>query len=173
MRKRLDLTGQTFTRLTALRVSHYDRTQRKLFWLCRCECGKEVTVITNSLTRGNTRSCGCWERDFVMPILFAKRGDTTVHGHAGRGRQSLTYSSWQSMNNRCTNPKNPRWNEYGGRGITIDPRWREFQNFLADMGERASKDLSIDRIDCDGPYTAQNCRWATRSQQQLNRRDRR
>jgi len=171
--KRLDLCGRQFDRLTVVGPSGYDRTQKKFVWECRCQCGTTVRVITNSLTRGNTRSCGCLERDVVIPKLRASRYDSTRHGHAARSGRSLTYSSWMSMMSRCRNPQNPRWQDYGGRGITIDARWDDFMNFLDDMGPRPSKDYSIDRMDCDGHYTKSNCRWATRSQQQLNRRDRR
>lgn len=82
---------------------------------------------------------------------------------------TATYKSWHGMIQRCTNPNNKRWDDYGGRGITVCKRWRSFENFLADMGERPKK-RSLDRKDNDGNYTPRNCRWATDAQQRANKR---
>jgi hypothetical protein len=93
----------------------------------------------------------------------------TRHGHGRRGRRSPTYNCWLSMRARCLNPKHAHWADYGGRGITIDPRWSSYEAFLADMGERP-EGRTLDRIDGAAGYTLGNCRWATESEQNRNRR---
>jgi len=90
-----------------------------------------------------------------------------IHGHSGNGK-SITYTSWRSMIQRCNNSKHADYYKYGGRGIKVCERWEKFENFLEDMGERP-EGLTIDRIDNSRDYILENCRWATRSQQQKNK----
>jgi hypothetical protein len=94
------------------------------------------------------------------------------HGDCSRTRRSPEHQAWQNMRARCLRPTHPRYADWGGRGITVCARWQSFENFLADMGRRPSSNHSLDRIDNDGNYEPGNCRWATRSQQQHNRRRR-
>lgn len=86
------------------------------------------------------------------------------HGHASKGKTSPTYQSWRAMHQRCECPKNKDYANYGGKGITVVSRWKLFINFLNDMGERPSKDYSLDRIDPSKDYSVDNCQWLTKSE---------
>jgi hypothetical protein len=156
----IDLTGQTFGRLTV--VSRSVAQRGNSYWNCRCVCGVERRVSLPNLRSGHVRSCGCLSRE-------SRATRSTIHGHARVGARTREYSSWHSMVSRCTNPNIEPYAKYGARGIKVCARWLDFVNFLADMGERPPN-TSLDRIDNDGNYEPGNCRWATASEQMKNRR---
>lgn len=153
-----DFTGREFGRLTVL--GHLGKGK----WLCRCCCGKEISCITNRLKIGKTKSCGCLRSDVSSTIRLK-------HGNKRKTFCSPEYTSWVKMKRRCLNSKDRAYHDYGGRGITICQRWIDsFEDFLADMRQRP-KGRSLGRIDNDGNYCPENCRWETTKQQARNKRD--
>ena len=156
--------GSTFKFLTL--VEHLPSENKRRHALFECKCGVVKNILLQNVTRKLTKSCGC-----LVSISSSKAHRT--HGFAGGtngiGRRS-EYRIWSLMIQRCENIKNPAYDRYGGREISVCDRWHKFENFLADMGPRPSTLLSLDRINNDGNYEPSNCRWATRSEQMKNRR---
>lgn len=153
-----DITGQVFSRVTVLSYAEYKAGCA--WWLCRCTCGKELTISGAAMRNGRTRSCGCLQRDRTVQRC-------TTHDMY----KSPEYSSWRAMVERCTNPSHRAYRNYGERGITVDKRWLDsFAAFYADVGARPSPKHTLDRINNAKGYTKGNCRWATRKEQQWNMR---
>lgn len=158
---KLSLIGKRFNRL--LVISEAPVRKQKSFWNCACDCGNELVICGSGLMNGQTQSCGCLQKERASAATFKHKATKTTE-----------YYSWVNMKTRCYNRKCEDYKDYGGRGIAVCDKWRnDFVAFLEDMGKKPSKRHSIDRINTDGNYEPNNCRWGTDEVQSRNKRSNR
>ena len=162
MSNKLELTGQKFGRLTVISEAQ-QRKGKYPEWRCICDCGNECIVVGHCLTSGNTKSCGCLRFDNLRK---------KVKKHDGKGTR--LYRIWKNMRSRCRNKNTPQYKDYGGRGISICSEWDNFLVFKSWARANGYDDsLTIDRINNDGNYCPENCRWVTHKEQNNHRRSNR
>lgn len=160
MASKLNITGIRYGKLVAIKRNGFDQSpsRKHIKWDCVCDCGKTVNVRLNDLQNGNVKSCGC----------LKKLGNNIVHCKS----KTKEYQTWARMKDRCYNKNHPDYKDYGGRGILVCDSWKNsFINFYNDMGEKPSKNHSIDRINVNGNYEPANCRWANNKEQSRNKRN--
>lgn len=153
---KIDMTGLKFGRLTVIGPAKNRGT--RAYWVCKCECGRTKEIRGWSLRNGNVQSCGC------------EKG--LRHGACTGGRPKRIYNIWRDMRDRCKNPNNVGFELYGARGISVCQEWEDFQSFW-EWAKRTgySDSLTLDRVDSNGGYNPDNCRWITNSEQQRNKRN--
>lgn len=161
----IDMTGQRFGKLIVVRL-HAEKLYGGVnAWVCQCDCGNETVQIRVNLTKGRSRSCGCYRHD--PKWIEGQRKGALKHGGLG----TPEHNAFRAMMSRCHYKSAGNYPEYGGRGIVVCEKWHNnFANFLADMGPKPTPQYTLDRFpNPNGIYEPSNCRWATHQEQQANK----
>ena len=162
MKSLIDLIGQKFSRWTITKFVGKPGTKK--LWLCRCDCGVEKIISIYTLQSGGSKSCGCLRKEVSAQRFLTANPGVTKHGMTG----TPEWSAYKDARHRCVYATNPRWKDYGGRGVQF--LFTSFQQFFSEIGRRPSSDHSLDRIDNNGNYEPGNVKWSTDEQQAANRR---
>lgn len=157
--------GDRFNRLVV--VAEVTGHRRRMI-VCRCDCGVERTLRLDHVRGGLIKSCGCYRREACLDPDRVEKRLAAVRTHGGY--KDPEYGVWESMKARCENPKHENYHRYGGRGIAVCERWKDYSNFIADMGPRPTPLHTIDRVNNELGYEPGNCRWATHAEQMRNTR---
>jgi hypothetical protein len=160
------MINHKFGELTILNETIKRSKSRGKYYLCKCSCGNIKEILGNSLKLGNTKSCGCFHKEKAKIQGLSNK----KHGECSNYQVTKEYTTWISIKQRCNNKNNKNYNNYGGRGIKVCDRWlNSFENFLEDMG-RKPKGYSIERINNNGNYEPNNCKWIPINKQYENKR---
>lgn len=161
--RKFEPAGKRYGLLTIVEFSHVNKDGKSMY-VCDCDCGNRCVKNGKTLKSGAVKSCGCYKTTVT-------KLRSTKHGYCVDRKKPAEYFIWRAMKDRCSNPKNKAYHNYGGRGIKVCDRWlNSFPNFIADMGMKPFYGASIERIDNNGNYCPENCKWIHLSKQGLNQR---
>lgn len=162
-----DISNEQFGYWTVLEYAGSNE-KKEAMWKCRCKCGTIRIIPGKNLRTKRSRSCGCMQREVARESRIQSNKERAKHGY----RKTRLYNIWSGMKQRCLNPNDPGYKDYGSRGITICDEWKEFPKFKDwALNNGYADNLSIDRIEVDKGYSPDNCRWATPKTQNNNKRN--